>query len=187
MNDRAAVDRWADKNGFDKAQSFQSANTKIGGSTAARQAGFYLLMCEGNSYYLANLSGFISARKSVLFDGGRGRGRRNLFRRRSDDLVAHDIDYEDAGGDCVSIDFNSIEHCLRLLDDPAVSAAAARLNLDVMRKHSCIYTQYHCPQLVERAYPGIPRNPTSSRPRIRYRRDDITIRAGARRRENLRR
>lgn len=106
-----------------------------------------------------NLGGFIVGRESVLFDPVYRQPRRRWFSRgRELQMDVYRADYEDAGGDCVSIDFDDLDHLRQLLDEPCVRAAAARLNLDIMRKHSCVYTQYHCPQLVERAYPGIQRD-----------------------------
>lgn len=93
--------------------------------------------------------GFIVARESVLFPTAND-GRR--FRQRHPLVHVKKRRYEDSGVDTVSLWGPTVEELLSLLADPAVSKGVATLTFDVMRKHPCVYTRYHCPQLVEMVY-----------------------------------
>lgn len=70
--------------------------------------------------------------------------------------------YDDAGSDAVRLDIDGLEAMTKLMSDRRVVAAAGALVLDLMRKHFCVYTRYHCPQLVERVYPELRRRPAES-------------------------
>lgn len=94
--------------------------------------------------------GFIVVRKSALMSGLLDSAR---FRLRNRSIRIDDAHYVDAGRDTVTIDVFDLDGFTKLLSDPNVMRAAAQLVIDVMRKHPCVYTRYHCPQLVERAYP----------------------------------
>ncbi|AVM01620.1 hypothetical protein C6V83_16525 [Gordonia iterans] len=93
-------------------------------------------------------SGFIVIRKSDLLQSTTARE----FKRRFRGAVMTSRIYDDAGEDTVMLEGRSARAFADLLHDPVVQRAAARLVLDVMRKHPSVYTRYHCPQLVEKAY-----------------------------------
>ncbi|QLY33306.1 hypothetical protein H0264_14650 [Nocardia huaxiensis] len=101
-----------------------------------------------------DLTGFLNVRRSALvptLEAEREFGRRHprvRLRHRA---------YDDAGSDVISIQCPTRDSLQRIVDDPAVTAAAARLILDVMRKHCCSYTRNHCPQVVQSVYPEYPR------------------------------
>ncbi|MBV6762182.1 GIY-YIG nuclease family protein [Rhodococcus opacus] len=96
------------------------------------------------------LFGFINVRESVLFPNTRARWG---LRRRHPKLGIRTVQYDDAGSDMVRLQIRGLTALEQLLADPQVTAAAARLVLDVMHKHFCVYTRYHCPQVVQLAYP----------------------------------
>ncbi|MBF0662630.1 hypothetical protein [Rhodococcus sp. (in: high G+C Gram-positive bacteria)] len=96
------------------------------------------------------VQGILNVRESTLLSRV---GSLHSLRRRHPGLRIEVREYVDAGGDLLCLkprDLNAIEG---LLADPDVTAAAAQLVLDLMRKHFCVYTRYHCPQLVQLVYP----------------------------------
>ncbi|MEV6769678.1 GIY-YIG nuclease family protein [Nocardia sp. NPDC051030] len=101
-----------------------------------------------------NLSGFLNVRRSLVAPDRRSE---RELRRRHPDTTLHHAVYDDAGTDLVLLSSPTLDGLQRLLDDPQVTAAAARLVFDVMQKHFCKYTRYHCPQVVQSVYPGYPR------------------------------
>ena len=103
------------------------------------------------------IHGFINVRRSVLMPT---KHEERQFKQRHRDARVSASYYEDAGDDTVQLRASSLSSLQHLLTDPQVTRAAARLVLDVMRKHFCVYTRYHCPQLVQMVYPDYPR-PTS--------------------------
>ncbi|KXO96829.1 hypothetical protein AXK58_06020 [Tsukamurella tyrosinosolvens] len=52
MSIRAAVDQWADAEGFRPAVQFEGSKSEIGGKPGARYSGFYLLIFTNDTYYL---------------------------------------------------------------------------------------------------------------------------------------
>lgn len=52
MSIRAAVDQWADAEGFHPAVRFEGRRSHVGGQTNARYSGFYLLYFDNDTYYL---------------------------------------------------------------------------------------------------------------------------------------
>lgn len=106
-----------------------------------------------------NLTGFLNVRRSLL--APTGKAEREFGRRHRGVRLRYRV-YDDAGGDVIRIQCPTLADFQRLLDDPQVTAAAARLVLDVMRKHFCRYTRNHCPQVVQSVYPDHPRQDVSS-------------------------
>ncbi|MFZ2172443.1 MAG: hypothetical protein WAW17_00120, partial [Rhodococcus sp. (in: high G+C Gram-positive bacteria)] len=100
------------------------------------------------------IRGFVNVRKSII--APTRQAEREFKRRHPDVRIEHRI-YDDAGGDLITLRASSLEVLARILVDDQVTAAAAKLVLDVMRKHFCVYTRYHCPQLVAVVYPEFPR------------------------------
>lgn len=100
------------------------------------------------------LIGFVNLRESALFSTPRSK---KEFGQRHPGASIRNAQYADAGVDTVQVSVSGIERIARLLTDRDVTAAAGRLVLDLMRKHFCVYTRYHCPQLVQMAYPDYPR------------------------------
>lgn len=101
-----------------------------------------------------NLSGFLNVRRSLL--GSTVDAEREFLRRHPGVRLRHRA-YADAGSDVISVQCPTLDSLQRVVDDPQVTTAAARLVIDVMRKHFCTYTRNHCPQLVQSAYPEHPR------------------------------
>ncbi|MBA4021699.1 MAG: hypothetical protein C0482_05000 [Gordonia sp.] len=108
---------------------------------------------QGDKKNPGEVRGFVNVRESVLIEASSER----RLQKEHPGVTFYNSYYEDAGADMVQLEVRGLESLQRLLADPAVQAAAARLVLDVMRKHFCVYTRYHCPQLVEDAYDGSPR------------------------------
>lgn len=98
----------------------------------------------------SDLSGFIVVRRSVLLDGAKNFKK---LTKRHPGIRVKERSYHDAGADTITVFADSASSLISVLDDSLVLRAAARLVLDVMRKHPCVYTRYHCPQVVERVYP----------------------------------
>ena len=100
------------------------------------------------------LAGFVNIRESVLdssivdIDG---------FFADHPGVEVLETGYEDAGADTLKLWIGGLDALTRLISDPRVSNSAGALVLDLMRKHFCVYTRYHCPQLVERVYPSFSR------------------------------
>ncbi|MGB3772174.1 MAG: GIY-YIG nuclease family protein [Rhodococcus sp. (in: high G+C Gram-positive bacteria)] len=101
----------------------------------------------------AALAGFVVVRASILD----GEFSKSTFDSKHGSITRRESKYEDAGGDATVLHADSLEALDNLLSDPAVQMAAGALVLDVMRKHFCVYTRYHCPQLVEMVYPDFER------------------------------
>jgi len=97
-----------------------------------------------------DVQGFLNVRESTLPSMV---GSSSAFRRRHPRVRLERWEYVDAGDDLITLKAPDLSSLDSLLSDPAVSAAAAQLVLDLMRKHFCVYTRYHCPQLVQMAYP----------------------------------
>ncbi|MGW0037808.1 GIY-YIG nuclease family protein [Gordonia sp. NPDC003376] len=95
-------------------------------------------------------SGFVIVRKSVLTAGTKNI---KQFLAAFPGVRARATKYQDAGADTVCLLADSPEAFRRLISDERVRAGAAQLVFDVMSKHPCVYTRYHCPQVVEHAYP----------------------------------
>ncbi|MDI9927420.1 GIY-YIG nuclease family protein [Rhodococcus sp. IEGM 1341] len=100
-----------------------------------------------------SLLGFVNVRKSVLYESLTPAA----FRKRHPAVRRKERFYEDGGGDTIALHCSDFAQLESLVADPDVRRAAGALVLDVMRKHFCIYTRYHCPQLVERLYPELTR------------------------------
>ncbi|MEV6256067.1 hypothetical protein AB0L97_22700 [Nocardia sp. NPDC051911] len=101
-----------------------------------------------------DLSGFLNVRRSLLVPTVEAE--RKFLRRHPRVRLSYG-EYADAGSDDISVQCSTLDSLRRLVDDPHVTTAAAGLVLDIMRKHFCIYTRYHCPQLVQAVYPEHPR------------------------------
>ncbi|WP_347958117.1 hypothetical protein [Gordonia aichiensis] len=98
-------------------------------------------------------SGFIVVRQSSLTEKYSLR----KIMKRHPVVVAKQEEYADAGHDQISLYAGGLAELRRLLSDSDVLRAAGRLTLDVMRKHACVYTRYHCPQLVGLVYGSMQR------------------------------
>ncbi|MBJ7289182.1 GIY-YIG nuclease family protein [Williamsia sp.] len=97
-----------------------------------------------------SFGGFVVVRKSLLV---KSYGSLQNFRRAHPRVVVKQSRYQDAGADTLNLLANDPESLSALLADAQVLSAGAQLVQEVMRKHPCTYTRYHCPQLVERVYP----------------------------------
>ncbi|WP_457219144.1 hypothetical protein [Nocardia gipuzkoensis] len=106
-----------------------------------------------------DLSGFLNVRRSLLIPTAEAQ--REFLRRHPRVRLSYG-GYADAGSDDISVHCSTLDSLQRVIDDPQVTTAAARLVLDVMRKHFCSYTRYHCPQLVQAVYPDYLRPGLSS-------------------------
>ncbi|MGV8874911.1 MAG: GIY-YIG nuclease family protein [Rhodococcus sp. (in: high G+C Gram-positive bacteria)] len=100
-----------------------------------------------------SLLGFVNVRRSVLDESLTPRE----FREKHPAVRRDERFYEDGGGDTITLHCSDFAQLESLMVDPYVRRAAGALVLDVMRKHFCVYTRYHCPQLVERLYPELTR------------------------------
>ncbi|WP_155288833.1 GIY-YIG nuclease family protein [Rhodococcoides fascians] len=100
-----------------------------------------------------SLLGFVNVRASVLDDALTPWefSKKHPVVRRTERF------YEDGGGDTITLHCSDFAQLESLMADSDVRRAAGALVLDVMRKHFCVYTRYHCPQLVERLYPDLTR------------------------------
>ncbi|MGX6511653.1 hypothetical protein [Rhodococcus sp. SJ-2] len=98
--------------------------------------------------------GFINVRRRQLLPDRRAQRR---FTRRHPRVRLCTREYVDAGDDLISLVATDLPSLEQLLAYVEVTTAAAQLVLDVMRKHFCIYTRNHCPQLVQMAYPELRR------------------------------
>lgn len=96
------------------------------------------------------LRGFLNVRKSVI---RREAGLLYPVKRQWRGRLWPWAGYVDAGGDCARLSGRTPDELRALLSDAVVQKAAGQLVLDVMRKHPCVYTRYHCPQVVEAVYP----------------------------------
>ncbi|WP_156665259.1 GIY-YIG nuclease family protein [Rhodococcus phenolicus] len=90
--------------------------------------------------------GILNVRESTLLSEF---GTPHAFQKRHPGVRIEASEYVDAGDDLVTLRTSDLSTLERLLRDPGVSAAAAQLVIDLMRKHYCVYTRYHCPQLVQ--------------------------------------
>ncbi|WP_298444870.1 GIY-YIG nuclease family protein [Gordonia sp. (in: high G+C Gram-positive bacteria)] len=106
--------------------------------------------------------GFVVVRESLVFPTPDDEHR---FTRRQPGVAVYDANYDDAGPDTVRLVAPTSDALNKLINDPTVQQAAAKLVLDVMRKHPSVYTRYHCPQLVEMVYSEFTR-PTPEAPLI---------------------
>lgn len=101
-----------------------------------------------------DLHGFINVRKSSILNGAMTQ---RAFAKLHPDVAVTTVSYDDSGADTLLLKAKTPEAFSRLMNDPQVLDAAARLVLDVMRKHPSVYTRYHCPQVVERVFPDVRR------------------------------
>lgn len=101
-----------------------------------------------------DLSGFLNVRRSLLVPSAEAQ--REFLRRHPRVRLSYG-EYADAGSDDITVQCWTLNSLQRVVDDPCVTTAAAGLVLDVMRKRFCIYSRYHCPQLVQAVYPEYPR------------------------------
>lgn len=99
------------------------------------------------------VGGFVNVRESVLDSAIDAAD----FVADHPSVVVDETRYQDAGADTLRLRVQGLDALTSLVSDPRVAKAAGALVLDVMRKHFCIYTRYHCPQLVERVYPDLDR------------------------------
>lgn len=105
------------------------------------------------------VQGILNVRESTLSSRV---GTMHSLQRRHPDVRIERRDYVDAGGDLLCLKSKDLKALEGLLADPDVTAAAAQLVLDLMRKHFCVYTRYHCPQLVQLVYPEYRRSADDS-------------------------
>ncbi|MFT4126777.1 MAG: DUF3320 domain-containing protein [Gordonia sp. (in: high G+C Gram-positive bacteria)] len=131
-----------------------------GWSVSSGTYGGYRLLCVSigkmeSFVVFSDMRGFLIVHGSTLFPTKRSHRK---FTRSHPWANPHIVGYEDSAGDAVSLDFDGLSSLQELIHDPAVGDAASRLTLNILRKHSCVYTRYHCPQVVQRAYPHLPRD-----------------------------
>jgi hypothetical protein len=109
------------------------------------------LFCLG--YYkdpelAGELWGFLNVASDVLFAAY---GSEAKFQQAYPQIVVRHIAYRDAGQHQVNLLALSQHDMFDLLNDEAVTNAAAELCVRLMRKRATIYSKFHCPQLVDAA------------------------------------
>lgn len=109
-----------------------------------------VFVASGVKNLLGVVRGILNVRESVLSSGYRST---RAFLRTHPGVRLEIRDYVDAGDDLITLAPQSLSALEGLMTDSVVTAAAAQLVLDLMRKHFCIYTRNHCPQLIEMVYP----------------------------------
>ena len=97
----------------------------------------------------ADLSGFVVVRKSIILQNSKTL---KEFTKNRPGVRFKERQYNDSGADTAIFFADTPSAFQALLSDPSIRTAAARLVLDVMRKHPCVYTRYHCPQIIEHVY-----------------------------------
>lgn len=95
------------------------------------------------------IGGFIQVNDAELFSAGAAS--ELAFRRRHPHATLHAAHYEESGPGQTTIFAHSIAQLRRLLDDVAVTRAAATTALNIMRKGPSMHRRSHCPQLVAAA------------------------------------
>ena len=109
------------------------------------------LFCLG--YYkdpelAGELWGFLNVASDVLFAAF---GSEANFQQAYPQIVVRRIAYRDAGQHQVNLFALSQHDMFDLLNDEAVTNAAAELCVRLMRKRATIYAKFHCPQLADAA------------------------------------
>jgi hypothetical protein len=92
------------------------------------------------------LWGFLNVASDVLFDAY---GSEAKFQQAYPQIVVRRISYRDAGQHQVNLLALSQHDMFDLLNDEAVTKAAAELCVRLIRKRATIYSKFHCPQLVD--------------------------------------
>ncbi|MBN8509805.1 MAG: GIY-YIG nuclease family protein [Burkholderiales bacterium] len=114
-------------------------------------AGVMELFCIGThkdpSFSFATW-GFINVASDVLLGAY---GTKEKFLDAYPQVELRAASYRDAGQQASSLFAQSQLDMLAMLEDPAVTRAAAVLAMRIMRKRSTIYFKFHCPQLVDLA------------------------------------
>ena len=109
------------------------------------------LLCLG--YYkdpelAGELWGFVNVASDVLFDAY---GSEAAFQQAHPHIAVRRVSYRDAGQHQVNLEAYLRNDMFDLLNDEAVTNAAAELCVRLMRKRATIYSKFHCPQLVDAA------------------------------------
>ena len=94
------------------------------------------------------LWGFVNVASDVLFDAY---GSEAMFQQAHPNIEVKRVTYRDAGQHQVNLVAHLQHDMFDLLNDRAVTKAAAELCVRVMRKRATIYSKFHCPQLVDAA------------------------------------
>ena len=101
-------------------------------------------------YASGTIGGFIQVNDAELFSAG-ATGEL-AFLRRHPHATLHAAQYEESGPGQSTIFAHSLAQLHRLLDDVAVTRAAATTALNIMRKGPSMHRRSHCPQLVAAAF-----------------------------------
>lgn len=114
-------------------------------------AGVMELFCLG--YYkdprlAGGAWGFVNVASDVLFGAYGGEAR---FQHAHPHVEVRRVAYRDAGQHQVNLVAHIQDDMFDLLNDKAVTQAAAELCVRLMRKRATIYSKFHCPQLVDAA------------------------------------
>lgn len=128
---------------------------------STNRSGFPSLLCLSASvmelfwlgYYkdpelAGELCGFVNVASDVLFDAY---GSEAAFQQAHPHIAVRRVAYRDAGQHQVNLEAYLRDDMLNLLNDEAVTNAAAELCVRLMRKRATIYSKFHCPQLVDAA------------------------------------
>lgn len=92
--------------------------------------------------------GFINVASDVLFSTY---GSEDAFKTAHPYVELRKAGYRDAGQHQINISAATQSDMFGLLNDKAVTQAAAALCLRIMRKRATIYSKFHCPQLADAA------------------------------------
>ncbi|PBC36310.1 hypothetical protein CJ179_45535 [Rhodococcus sp. ACS1] len=84
------------------------------------------------------------------------------FFRRHPSIRIGEADYQESGPGQSFLHAYSLDDLERLLDDVAVTRAAATTALHIMRKRPCMHRKVHSPQLTEAAFQYVPSTAVSS-------------------------
>lgn len=95
------------------------------------------------------IGGFIQVNDAELFSAGAAS--ELAFLRRHPHATLHAAHYEESGPGQTIIFAHSLPQLQRLMDDVAVTRAAATTALNIMRKGPSMHRRSHCPQLVAAA------------------------------------
>jgi hypothetical protein len=90
--------------------------------------------------------GFVNVTSDVLFEKY---GDEAEFHRAHPHIEVRRVAYRDAGKHQVNLVAHIQDDMFDLLNDKAVTQAAAELCVRLMRKRATIYSKFHCPQLVD--------------------------------------
>lgn len=96
------------------------------------------------------IGGFIQVNDAELFSAGAPG--ELAFLRRHPHATMRAAHYEESGPGQSTIFAHSLAQLHRLLDDVAVTRAAATTALNIMRKGPSMHRRSHCPQLVSAAF-----------------------------------